>query len=140
MTAYAFDAEGWYAGEVPEDTPSSTPIAPPEHGEEPVAGEPWPRWRRVTWVLVAYETAPPVPVPASVTKRQARRALHAAGLLAAVEQAINDLPEPDRTAVRIDLDDATTYERTDPTLQLLAGLLGLTSEQLDQLFITAGGL
>lgn len=140
MTAYAFDGAGWYAGEVPDDTPGSTTIAPPEHLEERTPGEPWPQWRRFMWVMEVFEPPAPVVVPASVTRRQARRALHAASLLDAVEEAINDLPEPERTAVRIDWDDAATYERADPTLQRLASLLDLTGEQLDQLFITAGGL
>jgi hypothetical protein len=76
-------------------------------------------------------------VPAEVTMRQARLALLGAGLLQSVEDAINALPEPPRTAARIEWDHSNTVQRKNAFVQQLAALLGLTSQQLDQLFIAA---
>jgi hypothetical protein len=84
-------------------------------------------------VLQEQEEAPVV--PASVTRRQARQALHAAGLLSVVDDYFSQQP----TDVRIDYEDAQTFDRHWPTLALAAAALGLSSEQLDALFIDAAG-
>lgn len=78
-------------------------------------------------------TIPPPPVVTSVTRRQARQALYAAGLLTAVDSYFAAQP----AATRIDYEDAQTFDRGWPTLALAAAELGLTSEQIDALFIDA---
>lgn len=78
-------------------------------------------------------------VPQEVTMRQARRALLAAGLLTAVETAINTLPEPTRSAALIDWNHSNTVHRTNGFVAQLTPLLGLTAAQLDALFIAAAG-
>lgn len=75
-------------------------------------------------------------VPQSVTMRQARLALNAAGLLGAVEAAVQAADK----ATQIEWEYAQTVERDWPTLALLAGALGLTDESLDALFSTAAQL
>lgn len=85
----------------------------------------------------------PAPEPAQaliVTRRQALRALHEAGLLDDVESAINGLPEPQKTLARIDWDNATEFRRDFPLLLQLAGALGLTSAQIDSLFAAAASI
>lgn len=78
-------------------------------------------------------------VPHVVTRRQARRALALAGLLDAVEAAVAAIPDPmQRTIAQIDWADATEFKRDDETLNMLAGALGLSETQLDDLFILAG--
>lgn len=67
-------------------------------------------------------------VPYNVTRRQARKALKNAGLLDAVEAAITD---PDD---RLDWDQAITVERNNPLIAAMATSLGLTDEQIDDLF------
>jgi hypothetical protein len=68
VTAHAFDAAGWFIGEVADDTPGSTPIAPPEHaGEAPVIGEAWPRWHRFEWRLDVYAVPVQAPVLRHIT-------------------------------------------------------------------------
>lgn len=81
--------------------------------------------------------APPAPVPQSVTMRQARRALHAAGMLGAIEAAINAMPEPNRTAARIEWDYSSEVQRHNAFVGVLASALGLDDAALDALFVAA---
>lgn len=92
------------------------------------------------WVE-AYVPPPPAPgsVPQVVTRRQARRALAIFGVLDLIQPSIDAIPdETARTLAQIDWDDATEFKRGDETLQMLAGALGLSDSQLDDLFILAG--
>lgn len=78
------------------------------------------------------------PVPQVVTKRQARQALLLAGRLADVQPAIDAIPDPlQRGLVQIEWDDSQEFQRTRPSLIALASAIGLTSQDLDQLFILA---
>uniref|UniRef100_A0A1A7GEE4 Uncharacterized protein n=1 Tax=biofilter metagenome TaxID=1070537 RepID=A0A1A7GEE4_9ZZZZ len=78
-------------------------------------------------------------VPQVVTRRQARRALAIAGLLDLVQPAIDAIADPTQRALaQIDWDDATDFRRDDATLLMLSAALGLSEEQLDDLFILAG--
>lgn len=81
-----------------------------------------------------------VPVPAAVTMRQARLALLGAGLLDDVETALNALSEPAKSVARIEWDYSNELQRANPLVVTLGGALGLTSGQVDSLFITAAGL
>ena len=89
------------------------------------------------WVVADEEPPEIVWVPAEVTMRQAQRALLDAGLLDAVEAAINALPEPPRRAAKIDWEMSSTLRRDSQFVQLLAPALGMTSTQLDALFVAA---
>lgn len=79
-------------------------------------------------------------VPGQVTMRQARLALLAAGKLAAVETALNALPEPTKTAARITWDFSSTVQRRNGLVSQLGPALGLTEEQIDALFIAAAAI
>lgn len=83
------------------------------------------------------KVVPVVPVPASVTMRQARLALLGAGLLDDVGAAIDSLQEPTKTAARIEWDYSSEVHRNRGLVLELSAALGLTEAQLDQLFITA---
>lgn len=84
---------------------------------------------------------PPIPVITSVTMRQARLALLAAGLLDDVEEALAAIPDPvQRRAAEIEWEYANVVERQSAFVQQLTDGLGMTPEQVDQLFITASGL
>jgi hypothetical protein len=76
--------------------------------------------------------------PQSVTRLQARVALHHAGLLSQIEAIISD-PGTDPVTV-IAWQDAQTFNRTSPTLAALASALNLTSADLDALFIAAAAV
>lgn len=78
----------------------------------------------------------PVIVPAQVTRRQAKQAMNAAGLLGAVETYMETAP----IEHQIEWAEASIFKRNDPLIAGLSATLGLTDEQLDQLFITADSI
>lgn len=75
--------------------------------------------------------------PMRVTMRQARLQLHKDGMLTDAEQAINDLPEPDRTEALIEWEYATSVERHSPLVASLGQALSLDDDQLNALFRNA---
>ena len=80
-------------------------------------------------------------VPQSVTMRQARLALLHAGLLDDVDAAIAAIPDPaQRKAAEIEWEYANTVERQSAFVQQLAAGLGLSAEQMDDLFVQAAAL
>lgn len=83
---------------------------------------------------------PPPLVPSSVSMRQARLALHAAGKLRAVDDAIAALPSSQRDAAQIEWEFASQIERGSPFLQQMATALGMDDKALDDLFLAAAGL
>jgi hypothetical protein len=76
-------------------------------------------------------------VPQSVTMRQCRIALLGAGLLEAVQSSIASMPGADGERARIDWEYALEVRRDWPLIAYMAGDLGLTDEQVDELFVTA---
>lgn len=85
--------------------------------------------------------APPAPAPpTSVTMRQARLALLAAGKLDDVQAAIAAIPGADGDRARIEWEFAATVDRDSAFTQQLAQALGLDDAALDDLFTKAGAL
>jgi len=80
--------------------------------------------------------APPVTVPASVSMRQARLALLGAGLLDTVEAAIAGAGP----AAKIEWEYAQEVQRASGLVPSLATALGMTSAQIDALFVAAAAL
>jgi len=78
---------------------------------------------------------PPPPIPQSLTQRQARVVLIRAGYLATVETVIANMPGVSGDEARITWEFATEIRRDDPLLVQISGLLNLTTEQIDQMFI-----
>lgn len=78
--------------------------------------------------------------PKSVTMRQARLALLAAGLLGQVTTAIAAMPSPAKEAAQIDWEYATTVDRKGALIASLAGALSLDDAALDALFDSASKL
>lgn len=95
-----------------------------------------------TWDGTQFVTAPapPEPVPTTVSMRQARLALLQIGKLSEVDTVIDSLPEPQKSAARIEWEYALDVARTWPTLLALAPLLGLDDAALDALFVEAAKL
>jgi hypothetical protein len=89
--------------------------------------------------------APPA-APAKVTRRQARQALLLAGLLDDVPAAIANLDDgtpggnQKMRMAQIEWEDSLEFERARPLVIEIAAAIGLDSDKLDQLFITAAGL
>lgn len=136
--SYAIDTAGWHVGAVADGTPGAVDVPPPLGTATTVPGQLRARWLRYAWAVQAYT---PPPVPPEVTRRQAKQALLLAGILGAVQGAIDAIPDAtQRSLAQIEWDDSQAFERNRPILITLAGALGLTSGQLDELFITAAGL
>lgn len=92
-------------------------------------------------LLEVTDISAPKPIPHTVTRRQALQALFLAGVLDNVQVAIDAIPDPlQRKMIQIEWNDSQTFERNRPTLIGLATALGMSSADLDQLFITANSL
>lgn len=89
--------------------------------------------------------APPAPVPQIVSRFQARAAMLMApstsdefpNLLAQIDAAV---AASDNAFVRLAWSEAVEWRRDSPTVNALAGALGVTSDQLDDLFRAAAGI
>ena len=92
------------------------------------------------WLVSDEEPQIAQAVPAEVTMRQARLALHAAGKLAAVNAAISALPDPPKTAALIEWEYSSTVRRDSQFVALLGPALGLDAAGLDALFVAASKL
>lgn len=75
-----------------------------------------------------------------LTPRQIRLGLLQAGKLAAVDTAINALPEAQKAAAKITWEYAIEYRRNDPLVVSLGAALGLTPAQIDSLWEQAAQL
>lgn len=82
---------------------------------------------------IAPYTPPPALIPQKVSRFQARAALLMEGLLATVEAAISDA-DP---LVQMAWADAQEFQRHSPTINAMATALGLSDEQVDDLFVKA---
>lgn len=76
-------------------------------------------------------------VPAVATMRQARLALLQIGKLDDVTAAIDAMSEPQKSAAQIEWEYALTVERNSALLQALAAAIGLTDQDLNDLFTLA---
>lgn len=74
--------------------------------------------------------------PEWITKRQAKLALLGAGLLTNIEAAIAASSQ----AVQITWNDATVFYCNDPLIAALAGGLGLSEDDIDDLFIAGSAI
>lgn len=89
--------------------------------------------------ILRRQSAPPE-VPKQISRKQARLALHQTGHFQTVVDLISSMPEPDKTINTIQWDDSPSYERTNPYLIALGSAIGLTSIDIDNLFILAEAL
>lgn len=80
------------------------------------------------------------PVPLEVTKRQAVQALILAGLDQQVDAMLAAMPGVEGKLARAEWREANTVERSRPLVLQMASALGLTSQQLDDLFTSAAAL
>ena len=93
------------------------------------------------WVgLLPVPPAPPPTVPDHITMRQARLVLLGIGKLAAVDAAINSLPEPHKSGAKITWEYSTEVQRKNGLVSQLGPSLGLTESQIDELFIAGAKL
>lgn len=133
--------------QVPEDTLAEFDVYPVEIDDAPalqfgerleplrpvLVDEQW----RQGWHVVTLTAAERRVLLPAITRRQAKHALNDAGLLAAAEQAISALPEPQRGSALIDWQEAAEFYRAHPLIGAIGFALALTDEQIDQLFLAA---
>ena len=140
--SHEFDLFGWYVGQ--GTGPRSTPIAPLNLSIADTPGDLRANFTGHVWVDLPYVLPVlPVytePVPASISMRQARLALLGAGMLASVGAAIAALPEPQKSAATIEWEYSNEVQRHNGFVEQLAPVLGLTTDQLDDLFRAAAQL
>ena len=80
-------------------------------------------------------------VPQSVSRAQGKLALIGAGLWPAALAFVDGITDPAQKAyAEVALNDTQEWRRDSPFLASAAAALDLSEEQLDTLFITAGGL
>lgn len=80
------------------------------------------------------------PVPQSVTMRQARLALLQANKLHLVNAAVDSMQGAEGDAARIEWNYSNEVRRNQPITLLLAQTIGVSEQEMDQLFITAATL
>jgi hypothetical protein len=104
-------------------------------------GDPRPDWTEITKAeFDANNPTPPAPKINSVTMRQARQALLRAGKLTQVESAIAAMTGIAGDEARIEWEYSNEVLRTQPLVQNLAAGLGMTEQEMDNLFTLASTL
>ena len=84
---------------------------------------------------------PPPTVPEQVTRAQGKAALITAGLWPDVLAYVEAITDPTEKALaEVALGDTTHWRRDSPTMQAISTSLGISSEQMDELFIQAAGI
>lgn len=114
--------------ERPEPQPEHRVVAGPDEEYEPG------KWRQ-TWVQ---EEIPEPPVPQVVSRAQGKTVLISQGLWAGVQAwiaAIED--DTQRALAEVAVNDTQEWRRDSPTMIAAASALGITEEQMDELFIAA---
>lgn len=106
----------------------------------PAQGFYHPKWDGEKWVEGA--TAEEIEalnieiVPEKISSRQLRYQLILQGFnLETIEQALNQLPEPNRSLAKVDWEYATNFYRNNAMIVAVGQLLQLTEEQIDNIFI-----
>lgn len=98
-------------------------------------------WKVTDWTQGEIDSYKQSLVPAAVTTRQAKQALLLHGYYPSVQPAIDAISDvTQRGLVQIAWENSQVFERNNPTLVMLGGALGLTSTQMDDLFIYANTL
>ena len=70
-----------------------------------------------------------------LTRRQFKLALLENGLLSTVEQMIESIEDPTvKARIQIEYSESERFERTNQSVQYMLGVLGLTSDQVDEMW------
>lgn len=80
-------------------------------------------------------------VPESISQMKLRKQLILSGIsIASIDALIQSLPQPNRDLIYTMWEYAVVFDRSNPELIGMAQMLGLTSEQLDDIFINGNKL
>jgi hypothetical protein len=94
----------------------------------------------ITWTTRPVPQLPDSLPPSIITMRQARQALYQAGLLDQANSFIAAIPGSDGDKARIAWEYAGDVERANPLVAQIAASIGLTDQQLDDLFTLGASL
>lgn len=134
------DAYSPYTGEfIDTDRPAAwmgrAGVECPDHDRQAQAAF----WRDGAWVIEDVVHAESV--PAQVSRAQGKAALITAGLWDQVLAYVDGIADPTQQALaRVALDDTTEWRRDSPLLATAAAALGLSEQQLDDLFVAAAAI
>lgn len=111
----------------------------------PDTGEYHPEYSKyLDWVAAGNIPLPAkviIQVPEEVTRSQGKAALILSGLWELAEQYIESIEDPIKASLaRVALNDTVTWKRNSEFLTEVTQALNLSTEQVDQLFITAAGI
>ena len=113
----------------------------PEPGEGQIVVQRSPQLIAGQWREVFAVEPAPVVVPQQITRAQGKATLIKTGRWSAILAYVDTISDPTEKAMaQVALHDTLTWQRTSPFLTTAAGALGMTSEQLDDLFVTASGI
>lgn len=135
-----FNADGFptafYSDDINTDIPAGVVTITEAQWQEFIDNTGLRKWDGAN--VVPYEPPlPEPPFPSVVSASQAKITLHNAGLLEQVKAIVAAHPYE---IVRIWYSDANQWERGNPYVQALGVEIGLTDEQIDELFIAASAL
>lgn len=75
-------------------------------------------------------------VPESISQMKLRKQLILSGIsISSIDNLIQSLPQPDRDIIYTMWEYAVVFDRVNPELNAMAQMLGITQEQLDNIFI-----
>lgn len=102
-------------------------------------------WRNhldaIGYVYESSEVITVTTILADISPRQIRLALLSLGLTESlVDTAINNFDSPAKEQAMIAWKYSTSFQRTVPTVEAIGSVLGLSSEQLDSLWVLGAGL
>ena len=119
--------------QIPENQPNTWKIDKENLPEAPV--QTWEIIEGVVTVnqekLAAYHRS----IMPSLSRRQFKLALLENGLLSTVEQMIESIEDPTvKARIQIEYSESERFERTNQSVQYMLGVLGLTSDQMDEMW------
>jgi len=75
-------------------------------------------------------------VPESISQMKLRKQLILSGIsISSIDVLIQSLPQPNKDLIYTMWEYAVVFDRTNPELNAMAGMLEITQEQLDEIFI-----
>jgi hypothetical protein len=87
------------------------------------------------------EQANKIVVPESISQMKLRKQLILSGIsISAIDALIQQLPQPNRDLIFTMWEYAVVFDRTNPELNAMAEMLGISQQQLDEIFINANKL
>lgn len=110
----------------------------PEPGEGQIVVQRPPQLIAGQWREVFAVEPAPVVVPQQITRAQGKATLIKTGRWSAILAYVETIPDPtEKAMVQVALHDTLNWERTSPTVLQAAAALGMTSAEMDELFISA---